>query len=98
MGHPAVAGWHFARDAHAELSAVADRATTRATLATASSCAPEGSGLSIRALTLGNTVWGDSSVPVLVTGLNDAVEVSAGAHFTWARHTGGAVVCWGVGS
>jgi alpha-tubulin suppressor-like RCC1 family protein len=37
----------------------------------------------------------DSSVPVLVRGLNDAVEVSAGGGHSCARRKSGALVCWG---
>lgn len=36
-----------------------------------------------------------SAVPVLVAGLTDAVEVSAGGTATCARRAGGSVVCWG---
>ncbi|MFO0610282.1 MAG: hypothetical protein U0324_44390 [Polyangiales bacterium] len=45
---------------------------------------------------LGNgTTTTSATVPVAVTGLTDAVSVSAGEHFACARRRTGAVVCWG---
>ena len=47
---------------------------------------------------LGNGVAGGvSDVPVTVSGLTDAVSVSAGVHDTCAVRAGGTVVCWGAG-
>ncbi len=45
---------------------------------------------------LGNNTVTPSSVPVTVSGLVDAVEVSAGYAHACARRSTGAVVCWGA--
>jgi alpha-tubulin suppressor-like RCC1 family protein len=45
---------------------------------------------------LGNSTTTSSTTnPVAVTGLTDAVSVTAGEHFACARRRTGAVVCWG---
>ena len=45
---------------------------------------------------LGNgTLTTSATVPVVVTGLTDAVSVTAGENFACARRRTGAVVCWG---
>jgi len=44
---------------------------------------------------LGDGSTTDASSPVRVSGLVDAVEISAGASFACARRAGGEVVCWG---
>lgn len=36
-----------------------------------------------------------STVPVSVTGIDDALEVAAGGQFTCARRAGGSIWCWG---
>ncbi|MBL8685273.1 MAG: hypothetical protein JNK05_39205 [Myxococcales bacterium] len=41
-------------------------------------------------------IGGNRLAPVAVTGLTDAVEVSAGNSHTCARRTSGQVVCWGA--
>lgn len=44
---------------------------------------------------LGNNAVFDSPSPVLVNGITDAVQVSAGGNHTCARLSGGTVWCWG---
>jgi alpha-tubulin suppressor-like RCC1 family protein len=44
------------------------------------------------------TVGAAALTPVKVLGLNDAIQISAGADFTCALESNGAVVCWGDNS
>jgi alpha-tubulin suppressor-like RCC1 family protein len=44
---------------------------------------------------LGNGAKSSSSVPVTVTGLNDAIAIAVGGGFTCAVRQGGGVMCWG---
>jgi len=39
---------------------------------------------------------GDSATPVMVAGITDAVEITAGEGHTCARRSGGAILCWGI--
>lgn len=47
---------------------------------------------------MGNAISDDSLVPVQVSGLTDAVDISVGAEHACAIRTSGAAVCWGDGS
>lgn len=47
---------------------------------------------------LGNGTLSNALSPVFVTGITDAVEVSAGARHTCARLSSGAIWCWGENS
>jgi hypothetical protein len=46
---------------------------------------------------LGNGTTVNSTTPVAVSALTDAVEVDVGSDHVCARRTGGSVVCWGRG-
>ena len=47
---------------------------------------------------LGNGTYVNSALPVAVTGVTNAVEVSAGLDFSCARRSTGAAICWGNNS
>ena len=44
---------------------------------------------------LGNGTWTNSSIPAFVSGITDAIEVSAAAVHTCALLSSGSIMCWG---